>query len=112
MSGDLGTLVAAFNAMNAKTDRKVQTLVRATGQLGLGVMRTEVPVDTHTLQNSVRVVQVGPYEVTVGPTVDYAGYVAYGTRRQAPNPYDLRTIERVGPTFEANANALGGSITL
>lgn len=70
-------------------------------------MKSEAPVRFGFLRGSVRVVDEGPYSVSVGPTVDYAGYVAYGTRRQRPNPYDLRTAEQVGPVFQANANAIG-----
>lgn len=104
---DLASLVVAMGRINTKTHRELRTVVRVTGLEAVGVMRAESPVDTGTLRSSTfaRFSVMGD-AVDVGPSVNYAPFVAYGTRRQAPNPFDLRTLQRVGPAFEARCSAI------
>lgn len=108
---DLDTLSAAFGQITAKAARQLRTVVRVTGNEALGVMRSEEPVDTGALRASTRArYSAGGTSVDVGPTVNYAGYVAYGTRRRRPNPFDQRTLERVGPSFVARCEAVAGDL--
>lgn len=111
MADDLDALVAAFGAVDAKIHRRIRTLIAGTGIEAEGVMKQETPVDTGALRASVhhRIGAMGE-EVTVGPTTNYAPFVAYGTRRQRPNPFDLRTAERVGPGFHARAEQIAEDI--
>lgn len=37
---------------------------------------------------------------TVGPSVEYAPYLEYGTRFMAPEPFAKPSLEEVKPTFE------------
>lgn len=109
MTDDLTTLARDFGTVNARLHRGLRTVIRATGFEAEGVMKAEEPVDTGAMRNSTRAVfHPSGEEVNVGPTVNYAAFVAYGTRRQRPNPFDLRTVERVGPSFEARCDALLG----
>lgn len=104
---DLDTLVAAFGEVTAKVHKRVRVLIAATGIEAEGVMKQEAPVDTGALRASIhhRIGAMGE-EVTIAPTVYYSPYVAYGTRRQRPNPFDLRTVQRVGPRFHDRAEQI------
>jgi len=107
VSDSLTDLAVALGAMTARAYLATKTLVRVTGLQALGVMKREEPVDTGALRNSTRmIVDADGFGVAVGPTVEYASYVANGTRRMRPNPYDLRTSEQVGPDFKAGIEAI------
>lgn len=54
-----------------------------------------VPVDTGRLKQSIGVQKVQDGEYRVGTNVDYAPYVEFGTRRQAPQPFMRPAIERL-----------------
>ncbi len=107
MTDDLNTLAHDFGTVNAKLHRGLRTVVRVTGLEAEGVMKAEEPVDTGAMRNSTRARfdHMGE-SADVGPTVNYAGFVAYGTRRQRPNPFDLRTAEIMGPKFEDRCTAV------
>lgn len=66
-----------------------------------GEMKSRAPRDTGTLANSIRTTDDG---VEVG--VDYAFYVARGTSRMAPQPFDLQSIETVLPRAADGAGKL------
>ena len=106
MTDDLNAFTRDFGTVNARLHRGLRTVVRVTALEAEGVMKAEEPVDTGTMRNSTRArfAETGE-SADVGPTVNYAGFVAYGTRRQAPNPFDLRTAEIMGPKFEARCTA-------
>ena len=104
---DLTELAADLQGLPAKADRQLRELIRGTGLEATGVMRQEEPVDTGALRASTRMqLEEAGRAIQVGPTVNYAGFVAYGTRRMRPNPFDLRTAERVAPGFYARADQL------
>ena len=107
MTDDLNTLAHDFGTVTATLHRGLRTVVRVTGLEAEGVMKSEEPVDTGAMRNSTRA-RFGPMgeSADVGPTVNYAAYVAYGTRRQRPNPFDLRTAEIMGPRFEDRCTAV------
>lgn len=45
------------------------------------------PVDTGTLRNSIMLDEVTPDHAILGPHVDYAEHVEFGTSRMAAQPY-------------------------
>lgn len=45
------------------------------------------PVDTGTLRNSIMLDEVTPERAILGPHVDYAEHVEFGTSRMAAQPY-------------------------
>lgn len=104
---DLNELVAAFGTVNAKVHRRIRRLIAATGMEAEAVMKREAPVDTGALRASIhhRIGAMGE-SVDIAPSVNYAPYVAYGTRRMRPNPFDVRTVERVGPGFYERAGQI------
>jgi HK97 gp10 family phage protein len=108
---DLNEFAATLRGVTAKVRRQAIVATQATGAEAVGVMRTEAPVDTGALRNSIRNQPgAGGLEANVGPSVNYAPFVAYGTRRMAPNPFDLRTAQTMGPRFAKRMEELGGDV--
>ena len=101
---NLDELHASFGEVTARAHKRIRTLIAGTAIEAEGVMKQEAPVDTGALRSSIhhRIANSG-LEATVAPSVNYAKFVAYGTRRMRPNPFDLRTIDRVGPQFGERA---------
>lgn len=50
------------------------------GELGVQIVREEAPEKTGALKASVIAIRQGDFSVTIGPTVEHAVYVEYGTR--------------------------------
>ena len=109
---ELTALAADLRSASTKTQLKATQVVKKVGYDAVAAMQSEVPVDTGALRNSVDIDFTSSDGMTaeIGPTVSYGAYVAYGTRYQRPNPYDLRTIERISPEFIAAMARLGGDI--
>jgi hypothetical protein len=111
VSGDINDLIFDLGALPAKTVALVRLHNQYSAMRAVGVMKKEEPVDTGTMRNSTRVVFDGDgFGFAVGPTVNYAAYVAYGTRRTRPNPFDLRTAEVVGPEYRDGLAAIVGKL--
>ena len=63
-------------------------------------MQRYVPVDTGALKRSITIdiLDTG-YTAKIYPTMEYASYVEYGTRKQTAQPYIRPSIEAQGPKF-------------
>jgi HK97 gp10 family phage protein len=61
------------------------------------------PVDTGTLRSSISRDMTGSNayvaRAEIGPTVEYAPYVEWGTERMAPRAFMGPALDIVGPTF-------------
>lgn len=55
--------------------------------------RRNAPVLTGRLRDSIGVAEAGELTRIVGVEVPYAGFVNYGTTRQAANPFFTRAVE-------------------
>lgn len=108
---DLDRLSIDLGQAGHHATRKAQQAIAKSGFDLKAAMMAEAPVRFGNLRNSVSldVAQDG-LAATVGPTVDYAGWVAYGTSRQRANPYDMRALARVAPSFIAAMEAIGGEV--
>jgi HK97 gp10 family phage protein len=60
----------------------------------LKIMKTEVPVDTGQLRDSLTINQDGEDDEITSST-SYWMYVNYGTSKQAPNPYIERSLSNL-----------------
>ena len=65
------------------------------------------PVDTGALRGSIST-EIGQLEAVVGPTVDYAAFVEYGTSRMGPQPYMETAVDEVESNFYAAIDAIIG----
>ena len=84
--GFLQALAKSVRALELRTEADLQRLAQKAARN----MRQLAPVDTGRLRNSIGVTSGrdsrGLY-VDVGPTVDYAVHVEYGTSRQEAQPF-------------------------
>ena len=81
--------------VNPVSDQKMRTLV----QVGVGLMKSEIQalhaVDTGTMLNSTTSERTGPTSYLIGPTVDYAVYVALGTSVMPARPFHTRAARNL-----------------
>lgn len=91
MSITLGQLASKFAEAAQKVPSATQEELRTITQAGVGIMKREIQgmhaVDTGTMLNSTTSEKVSNTTYLIGPTVDYAAYVALGTSRMAARPF-------------------------
>ena len=99
MSITMSELASRFAAASTKVGPATDAKVRTLAQVGVGYMKQEIQavhaVDTGTMLNSTTAEQVGDKAYLIGPTVDYAAYVALGTSRMEARPFHLRAAKRL-----------------
>lgn len=95
MSQLASKFLAAAKKTDAVTDQKMATLA----QVGVGLVKSEIQamhaVDTGTMLNSSVAEKVAKTTYLIGPTVDYAVYVALGTSRMAARPFHIRAAKKL-----------------
>lgn len=72
--------------------------------------KVRAPVDTGALRNSIQGSMTGDTEGQVATGVNYAGYVEYGTRHAAAQPYLTPAAEAVKPSFIAAVEKAVGDL--
>lgn len=99
MSVTMGQLasrfIAAANKVEPVADKKVRTLV----QVGIGLMKSEIQavhaVDTGTMLNSTDSEYIAPQTYLIGPTAQYAPYVALGTSKMPARPFHITSARKL-----------------
>ena len=87
ITADFSEVLRGFqNMQNALPQSLEATLVRVAEE-SIQVAKDTVPVDTGTLQRSIRVLERGPNYVIIGSDVEYALYVELGTYKMQAQPY-------------------------
>lgn len=80
-------LAKAADKVPAVTNKELEKMA----QVGSGYMKSSIQelhaVDTGTMLNSTTVEKSGDKEYSIGPTVDYAIFVALGTSRMEGRPF-------------------------
>jgi HK97 gp10 family phage protein len=75
--------------------RRLLQAIITTGDDIVRDARSLVPVREGNLHDSIYAEPAGDgYEIEIGAGMDYAGYVEFGTSRQAAQPYLVPAIER------------------
>lgn len=119
MSGeeDILRLAADLGKASRKAITKADKVVRKAALDAQRYMqRTDgvgAPRDTGTLANSIQVESqetIETIEASAVANVEYAHYVAYGTRYQRPNPFDMRAAEAIAPQFVKAIEDIGDGI--
>lgn len=81
--------VAASKKVEPEANKKLRTLA----QVGVGLVKREIQnmhaVDTSAMLNSTVAESVGKDEILIGPTVEYAAYVALGTSHMPARPFHI-----------------------
>ena len=106
---DLLKLSADLGKASYEVTRKAQLVVAKTAHDIEADAKSLAPVDTGALRNSIgTTISNGGLSAEIGPTVHYAPYLEYGTRRMPPQPYMGPAAERRAEPFVQAVESLGG----
>lgn len=109
--GELDKLVADLGKASAEVTRKGQQVVAKTAADIEADAKRLAPVDTGALRNSISTTSsLGGLSAEIGPTVHYAPYVEYGTRRMAPRAFLGPAFDRHSGAFVQAVEQLGGEL--
>lgn len=99
MSITMGQLASKFLEASTKVDPSTDRSLRALAQVGVGFVKSEIQavhaVDTSTMLNSTTAEKEGDKAYLIGPTTQYAPYVALGTSRMAARPFHIKAAKRL-----------------
>lgn len=99
MSITMGQLASKFRVAAQKTGSVTDENLRTIAQVGVGLVKREIQavhaVDTGTMLNSTTVEPEGKSAYLVGPTVNYAVYVALGTSKMAARPFHVTAAQKL-----------------
>ncbi|QZD98600.1 minor capsid protein [Microbacterium phage Jemerald] len=94
----MSQLAAKFALAAKRVDPVADQKLRTLAQVGVGYVKSEIQavhaVDTGTMLNSTTAERDGK-SYLIGPTVDYAPYVALGTTRMPARPFHIRAAKRL-----------------
>ena len=94
----MGQLASQFQSAAKRVTPATDTALRTLAQVGVGYVKQEIQgmhaVDTGTMLNSTTAERDGKTYL-IGPTVDYAAYVALGTSRMPSRPFHIRAAKRL-----------------
>lgn len=97
MSINMGQLASRYAA--ASKDLPGSTELRQLAEIGVGLVKKEIQnlhaVDTGTMLNSTTSEKAGEDTYLIGPTVDYAFFVAEGTSRTAARPFHRLAVKEL-----------------
>ncbi|QBZ72880.1 hypothetical protein SEA_PRINCEPHERGUS_11 [Microbacterium phage PrincePhergus] len=103
MSITMGQLASRYAA--AAKDVPGDEELRTIAQVGVGLVKKEIQdmhaVDTGTMLNSTDAERAGKSTYLIGPTVDYAPYVALGTSRMPARPFHIRAAAKLRKEVDA-----------
>lgn len=99
MSITMGQLASRFAKAATQISPQAEKALAVLAQVGVGYVKQEIQnvhaVDTGTMLNSTDAEQVGKDTYLIGPTVNYAPYVALGTSRMAARPFHITAARRL-----------------
>ena len=106
---DLLKLSADLGKASYEVTRKAQAVVAKTAHDIEADAKSFAPVDTGMLRNSISTtIGASGLSAEIGPTVHYAPFLEYGTRRMRPQPYMGPAAERRAEPFVQAIESLGG----
>ena len=95
MSITMGQLASRYSKASGKPIGSDE--LRRLAQVGVGIVKKEIQavhaVDTATMLNSTSAESQGKDTWLIGPTVNYAPYVALGTSRMRARPFHIRAAK-------------------
>lgn len=114
MSISMGELASRYAEASRKVGPESEKQLRTLSQVGVGLVKREIQnmhaVDTSAMLNSTEAQSVGSSTYLIGPTVDYAIYVALGTSRIAARPFHIvaaAELDRQASAFGFGVDGLG-----
>jgi len=108
----LELLAAEFALAGPRAVARAKIVLKKTAQDIKANAKAIAPVDLGTLRESIgtsdlRLLSAANMFVEIGPTVDYGGYVEYGTSRMAPQAYMGPSLDRYAGPFEQAMEQVG-----
>ena len=99
----VAALSADLGKASGQATKLGQVVVRATAANVERAAKTNAPVDTGNLRNSITTqISGGGMTAEIGPAAAYGIYVEMGTSRMAPQPYLLPALDaKTGPFITA-----------
>ncbi|QXO14482.1 hypothetical protein SEA_JENOS_13 [Microbacterium phage Jenos] len=95
MAITMGQLASRYQKASSKPIGSTE--LKRLAQVGVGLVKKEIQnlhaVDTGTMLNSTTAESQGKDTWLIGPTVDYAVYVALGTSRMRARPFHTRAAK-------------------
>lgn len=114
MSITMGQLSSRYAQAASKTPSLTSKQVKQFSQVGVGLVKKSIQdlhaVDTGTMLNSTTAESAGKDTYLIGPTVQYASYVALGTSRMAARPFHTKAANQLSKQlneFGVSAKDLG-----
>ena len=112
---EINTLAVGLRSAAGQAGARASLVVRKTALDVEATAKTFAPVDTGALRNSIGHDltgdgRYGRIEAEIGPTVDYAPYVEWGTSRNAPQAFMGPALDRHTPDFITALEQLGGTV--
>lgn len=102
-------LTTAFTKAAAAAPQRAAIVV-AKSALDLEAQsKARAPVDTGALRGSIST-EITSLHAEVGPTVNYAQYLEWGTSRMPPQPFMGPALDQVEPAFIAAMQQIAGDI--
>lgn len=99
MSITMSELASKYKRAATQVDPATRQALDTLAQVGVGYVKTEIQnmhaVDTGTMLNSTTAQNVSKTTYLIGPTVDYAVYVALGTSRMRARPFHKVAAKRL-----------------
>lgn len=99
MAMTLGQLASKFAQAATRVDSVGEKRMATLAQVGVGLVKREIQavhaVDTGTMVNSSSAEKIAPKTWLIGPTVDYAVFVALGTSRMAARPFHITAAKQL-----------------
>lgn len=102
-------LAADLGKASAEATRKASLVVQKTASGIENDAKQFAPVDTGALRNSISAT-VRSLHAEIGPTVNYAPYIEFGTWRAAPQPFMGPAADRHTAAFVSAMETIGGEI--
>jgi HK97 gp10 family phage protein len=105
--GEIKILSNRLPAMDPRMRQAAARVVKSTALQCEALAKTKAPVDTGALRTSIQAQPETELSWVVGPGVDYAIYVEYGTVHMVPQPYMTPAAEQLrGPFIQRMNDAM------
>lgn len=109
-TSQLSALATQLTSSIPKAQKLTEMAVKKSAKDIERIAKQFVPVDTGALKNSISAATgagFGVMHATIAPTMEYAPYVEFGTRRMAQRAYMGPALDRVSPGFVAAMEQVG-----
>lgn len=114
MSITMGQLASKFQTAAQRVPSASQQGLKTLAQVGVGIMKREIQavhaVDTGSMLNNTEAEKINATTWLVGPTVEYAVFVALGTSRVRARPFHIsaaKELEKQVKDFDFDIKKLG-----